>query len=525
MAAPAFEPTHKVCLICIDGWGVSKGGEGDAIAAAATPVMDGFAAGEEGALYAELAASGLAVGLPAGVMGNSEVGHLTIGSGRRSYQDLVKINLVVDEGRMGENEVLAAAFNKAKEGTGRVHFAGLLSDAGVHAHINHLFAMIRAAKAAGVPSVFVHPFSDGRDTPPTSGRGYLRQLSEFLAAEEYGSIATVGGRYYGMDRDKRWDRVKLAWDTFVHGAGEKSDDLDATIAARYEAGETDEFIKPFVVDSDGIMADGDTVIFYDFRADRMREIVEVLGFGHTGASKDGSSPLPFEMDGDVPKLNMVQMTSYSADFPFPVLFPPVSMDNVLGEVISSKGLTQFHTAETEKYAHVTYFFNGGVEVQFEGESRALLESPKVATYDLQPKMAVEGVGESVIAAVKGGEYDFVMCNLAPPDMVGHTGKLEETITACAATDVVIGDIYAACKEAGFVLVITADHGNAEIMLTDEGAPVTSHTTEPVPLIVAGDYGDFSLDRSAGELADVAPTILALMGIDVPEEMTGKSVLA
>eukprot|EP00742_Colponemidia_sp_Colp-10_P003854 GILJ01004104.1.p1 GENE.GILJ01004104.1~~GILJ01004104.1.p1 ORF type:complete len:532 (+),score=69.97 GILJ01004104.1:48-1598(+) len=510
---------RKVCLICIDGWGLSTEDNGNAILHANTPVMDGF---QKNQLWAALDASGLAVGLPEGVMGNSEVGHLTIGAGQREFQDLVKINLSITKGTIFQNEALNDAFNKAKTGSGRLHFLGLLSDGGVHSHINHLLVFLKAAKDAGVPKTFVQVFTDGRDTDPKSGVGYLRTLQNHMNELAYGSIATVSGRYYAMDRDKRWERVQVGYEGFVGGKGQASTaaTLLDTVNARYAAGETDEFLKPIVLDAEGLVKDGDTLVFFDFRADRMREIVEVMGSEFLKGDRHFESEVPHPR-----QLNIYQMTQYNSAFPFPVLFPPQKLTNGLSEWLSKKHLPQFHTAETEKYAHVTFFFNGGREAEFPLEDRRLVESPKgVPTYDLAPSMNAQGVADSVVDALRQNKYPFVMCNFAPPDMVGHTGNYDATLVAVETTDRCIGQIWEACEANGYVLVITADHGNAELMIDASGKPVTSHSTNPVPLVVAGGQGARLL-KTEGGLEDVAPTVLTIMGLDIPSEMTGSSLVA
>ncbi|CDS06983.1 hypothetical protein LRAMOSA09506 [Lichtheimia ramosa] len=503
------EPKEKVCLICIDGWGVSpvEDPKGDAIRNAETPVMDKF---KKDYPYADIAAHGLSVGLPDGLMGNSEVGHLNIGAGRVVYQDIVRIDLAMKEKRFGEIENIKGAFERAKAGNGRLHFLGLVSDGGVHSHIEHLLSLVEAAKAAGVPEVYIHFFGDGRDTAPKSATKYLKQLEERLA---YGTLATIVGRYYAMDRDKRWERVKIAFDALTKGEGEKATNAIETVEARYEAGETDEFLKPIILSDAGRVQDNDTLFFFNFRSDRMREINQAFGI----------APCPF--DSKVPEnLGQYTMTQYKGDFPFKVAFPAQTMDNVLAEWLAKNGIPQMHVAETEKYAHVTFFFNGGSEAQFDKEERGLIASPKVATYDLKPEMSAQEVGDRVAEEVASGKYPFVMCNFAPPDMVGHTGKYEAAIKGVEATDKAIGTIYEACKKHGYILFVTADHGNAEKMLSDDySSPHTAHTCAPVPFVMTSEKYKFKKDAQ-GALADVAPTILNVMGLDIPEEMTGHSML-
>ncbi|KAI7881844.1 2,3-bisphosphoglycerate-independent phosphoglycerate mutase [Lichtheimia hyalospora FSU 10163] len=505
-------PKNKVCLICIDGWGISnkKSAEGDAIRNADTPVMDKL---EKHDPFIKISAHGLDVGLPDGLMGNSEVGHLNIGAGRVVYQDIVRIDIAAKKKEFGQIPNIKAAFDRAKAGNGRLHFLGLVSDGGVHSHIDHLICLMEAAKDAGVPEVYVQFFGDGRDTSPKSATKYAKQLEDAMKKIDYGTIATIVGRYYAMDRDKRWERIQIAFEGLTKGKGEKADDAVSAIEKRYDQGETDEFLKPIILSDKGRVKDGDTLFFFNFRSDRMREINQAFGI----------SPCPF--DSTVPKdLGIYDMTQYKGDFPFKVAFEAQTMDNVLAEWLSKNGISQMHVAETEKYAHVTFFFNGGTEAQFDKEDRALIPSPKVATYDLQPEMSSKPVAEKVAEAIESNKYPFVMCNFAPPDMVGHTGKFDAAVKAVGATDHGIGIILDACKKHGYTLVITADHGNAEKMVSDDGkSPHTAHTTSDVPFIVVSEK--FKFEKNAkGCLADVAPTILHIMGLDVPKEMTGHNLL-
>lgn len=513
---------NKVCLIVHDGWGIApeKNMKGDAIAAADTTNMDTIAKDHS---HRTLHAHGLAVGLSDGLMGNSEVGHLNIGAGRIVWQDIVKIDVSIKKRQFHKNEVILESCKRAKEGNGRLHLLGLVSDGGVHSHINHLKALLETAKEQGVPHVYIHFFGDGRDTAPRSAAGYAKELLEFLEKEKVGEIATVVGRYYAMDRDKRWERVKVAVDGLVKGEGEKAEDVVKAIEERYKKDETDEFLKPIIVNGDeGRIKDGDTLFFFNYRSDRMREIVALFG-------------LPDKpIDIDIPKdLHISTMSRYNQEWSFPVAFPPQAMTNVLAEWLAKQGVKQAHIAETEKYAHVTFFFNGGVEKQFENEERHMIPSPKVPTYDKDPKMSVEGVAEKVAEVVKKGDHEFVMCNFAPPDMVGHTGVYDAAVEAINHTDKAVGIVYKACQEAGYILLITADHGNAEQMINPEtGNPHTAHTTNPVPFIMTGDPKKLAFleDKKDGEeeegaLADVAPTILDIMGLPKPEEMSGRSLLA
>ncbi len=566
---------HKACLIVIDGWGIAPPTESNAIFCAPTPAMNSLA---ENHLAVPVAAHGLAVGLPDGVMGNSEVGHLTIGAGRIDFQDLERINGAIKDGSFAKNPRLQALFDAVKAGTGRLHLMGLVSDGGVHSHINHLKEILRAAKAANVPECYLHFFADGRDTAPTSAAGYLADIEGFMANEVgYGRVATIVGRYFAMDRDKRWDRyvlftffnlpipfaplvssyslthvvyfsllhrIEIAYNALVSGAGATivadSTALAAAVADKYASGENDEFFKPVCVSHGaepgsppkGCVADRDGVLFFDFRADRMREIASVFGTGVLPFDKPGKTPPSIRREG----LNVVQFTQYDSKFPMPVLFPPNNMRDGISEWLSKQGARQFHTAETEKYAHVTFFFNGGIEADFPGEDRGLVPSPQVATYDLQPQMNASGVADSVIAALEKREYDFVICNFAPPDMVGHTIMLPSAIAAAAATDAAVGRIAAACAREGYSLVVTADHGNCEQMRNaSTGEPHTAHTANPVPLLVQlapelataaatdADGAIVALGHGGG-LQDVAPTVLDLMGVAKPDAMTGNSLL-
>ncbi|KAJ7589652.1 phosphoglycerate mutase [Mycena floridula] len=511
---------NKVCLIVHDGWGVATepGLEGNAIEAGTTRNMDSIAKDHS---YRQLSAHGVSVGLSEGLMGNSEVGHLNIGAGRIVWQDIVRIDVSIKKREFHKNKTIVKSMNKAKDGNGRLHLLGLISDGGVHSHINHLYALLETAKEIGVPHTYVHFFGDGRDTAPRSGAGYCQDLLDFMKKEEYGELATIIGRYYAMDRDKRWERIKIAVDGLVGGAGEKADNAVDAIKGNYEKDVTDEFLKPIIVNGDeGRIKDDDTIFFFNYRSDRMREIATVLG-------------LPDKpMEVEVPKnLSITTMSRYNSEYPFPVAFPPQAMTNVLAETLASAGIKQAHIAETEKYAHVTFFFNGGVEKQYQNEERHMIPSPKVATYDKQPEMSVKAVAEKVAEVVKKGENEFVMCNFAPPDMVGHTGIYDAAVEAITHTDEAVGIVYKACQEAGYILLVTADHGNAEQMKNLEtGAPHTAHTTNPVPFIMTGDSKKYRFvedkeGEDEGALCDVAPTVLDLLGIAKPEEMTGRSLLA
>ncbi|ORZ05030.1 2,3-bisphosphoglycerate-independent phosphoglycerate mutase [Absidia repens] len=506
-------PKEKVCLICLDGWGIAdkKDAEGDAIRNADTPVMDKL---EKEQAFESIHAHGRSVGLPTGLMGNSEVGHLNIGAGRVVYQDIVRIDLAMDDHQFGSVTNIKAAFERAKAGNGRIHFLGLLSDGGVHSHINHLIELLKAAKDANVPEAYIHCFGDGRDTAPKSIIKYLTQLQDEIKELKYGKIATIIGRYYAMDRDKRWERIQYAFDALLYGEGDKEDDAIKAVEKRYDNGETDEFLKPIVLDSDGTIKEGDTLFCFNYRSDRMREITQALGI----------PPCPCK--GNVPKnIEIYTMTQYKSDFPFKVAFEAQEMDNVLAEWLGKNDIPQMHVAETEKYAHVTFFFNGGSEAQFNKEEREMIPSPKVATYDLQPEMSAQPVADRVAKEIDSGKFPFVMCNFAPPDMVGHTGVYDAAVKAIHATDSAIGTIYEACKKNGYILFVTADHGNAEKMLSDDGKhPFTAHTCNPVPFVMASEKGYKLIKNDNAALCDVAPTILRVMGLDVPKEMTGHSLL-
>ncbi|KAJ9072828.1 hypothetical protein DSO57_1023016 [Entomophthora muscae] len=503
---------NKACLIVIDGWGISpnESSEGDAIRNAHTPVMDGFAKNPE--QHIPLAAHGLAVGLPEGLMGNSEVGHLNIGAGRVVYQDIVRIDLALKRKQFASTPNIKTSLERAKKGNGRLHLLGLVSDGGVHSHINHLFGLLEAAKEAGVPNVYIHFFADGRDTQPKSAVKYAKELQDHLDQNNYGSIGVVVGRYYAMDRDKRWERVQVAVKALIEGQAEKTSDLQATIQKRYGENETDEFLKPIIVNENAVIKEDDTLLFFNYRSDRMREITQIFGVD--------SSPCEVKIPSG---LDITTFTQYKADYPFKKAFAPQSMDNVLADWLSQHKVKQCHIAETEKYAHVTFFFNGGVEIQYEGEERDMVASPKVATYDLKPEMSAIEVGQKVAERLRQNTHPFIMCNFAPPDMVGHTGQYEPAMKGVEATDAAIGIIYEACKEMGYTLFVTADHGNAEKMISEHGGPHTAHTTAPVPFVMT--LTDRKLkSHPEAAICDVAPTILALMGLPQPAEMTGRSLL-
>lgn len=512
-------PTPTLLLI-LDGWGDAPASPGNAVAQAATPTLDALRADWPQTL---LTCSGRAVGLPEGFMGNSEVGHMNIGAGRIVYQDMTRIDMAIEQDGLAGNAALAQVFAGARARGGRVHLMGLLSDGGVHSHTGHLFALLELARRHGAPT-FVHAFLDGRDTAPTSGVGFLVELAARLEALGHGRIATVMGRYWAMDRDKRWERNKLAYDAMTLGLGLAVADPLAAVAEAYAAGETDEFVKPrVVVDATGkpvaTLDDGDAVLFFNFRADRARQIVRALFDPQfTGFVRER-----------LPRLDVTTMTRYEADFPLPVAFPPVPLDGVLGEVVSGLGLAQLRIAETEKYAHVTYFMNCGREEPFPGEERILVPSPReVATYDQKPEMSVYEVTDRLCAALAGGKYPFVACNLANLDMVGHTGVISAVCAAARAVDGCVARILDAARAAGYRAMVTADHGNAEEMLDEHGGPQTAHSRNKVPFVLVeptppGTRPGVRL-RAGGVLGDIAPTILGLWGVAPPAAMTGTSLI-
>ena len=500
-----------LALIIMDGFGLRRETEGNAIAAAKHPTLDRL---WETCPHTQIGASGLDVGLPDGQMGNSEVGHTNMGAGRIVYQELTRITKSIEDGEMEREPALLHAMENAKKPGAALHLMGLLSDGGVHSHIRHLFGLLEMAKKNGVEKVFIHCFMDGRDVPPTSGAEYIEQLQNELARIGLGKIATVSGRYYAMDRDNRWERVGKAYDAIVNGEGVKAPDPVAMMHQSYADGVTDEFIVPAVVTENATIRSGDSVIFFNFRPDRARELTRTLvdpdfaGFRR----KKGFFPLTY-----------ICMTQYDATMPnVEVAYRPESLTNTLGEYLSRLGKTQLRIAETEKYAHVTFFFNGGVEAPYEGEDRVLIPSPKVATYDLQPEMSAYAVTDEAVRRIESGRYDVIILNYANCDMVGHTGVFEAAVKAVEAVDTCLGRLLAALEKAGGRAFLTADHGNADQMSDENGAPFTAHTTNPVPFAAIG-FGDVKL-RSGGRLADIAPTMLQAMGLPQPEEMTGRSLL-
>lgn len=502
---------RPIAIIIMDGFGISPTQEGNAIANARKPNLE--------RLWKEyptttLKASGLAVGLPRGQMGNSEVGHLNLGGGRIVYQDLTRISLAVEKGTFASNPVLHEAMNLARKGDSKLHLIGLLSDGGVHSHITHLYALLEMARSMDLSRVFVHAILDGRDVPPRSALGYFRDLEEKFSQTGTGSTATVSGRYYTMDRDRRWERVEKAYRCLVYGEGLRADSAEEAVRKGYDRGENDEFIMPTVVDDKGMVDDGDSIIFFNFRPDRAREITRA--FVDKDFQEFATKPI---------RVHYTCMTQYDATLNAPVAYPAENLIDTLGEVVSRAGLKQLRIAETEKYAHVTYFFNGGKEEVNPGEDRVLIPSPKVATYDLQPQMSAYEVRDELLARLDSGRYDLVVLNFANPDMVGHTGIFEAAVKAVEVVDGCVGEIVNRILSLGGAVLLTADHGNAEKMQdSDTGQPHTAHTTNPVPFtLITSDRKSYCL-REDGILADVAPTALELMHIPQPEAMTGRTLI-
>jgi 2,3-bisphosphoglycerate-independent phosphoglycerate mutase len=503
---------RPVVLVVLDGWGYREEREGNAIAMASTPTWDRLWTRASRTL---LEASGLAVGLPRGQMGNSEVGHLNLGAGRVVMQDLVRINDSIENGRFFENPAFVEACATARRDGGTLHLMALIGDGGVHALDEHLFAMIDLAERQKVAHVAIHALLDGRDTMPRSALGYMQELLARVGTRA--RVASLGGRYYGMDRDRRWDRTEKWYRAAVKGLGPESSDPVALIKSAYDRDVTDEFIEPHVVTRNGRAVapfrDGDSLICVNFRSDRMRQMVRAL----SDPAFDG-----FAL-GQRPSIELVTMTSYDRTFDVPIAFPPQSMANIVAEVVSKSGKTMFRTAETEKYAHVTYFFNGGIEEPFKGEERLLVPSQKVATYDLAPEMSAAGVTDVLCGAIEKTEHDFILCNYANGDMVGHTGSIPATIKAVEAVDACLARVVASADKTGARVLVTADHGNCEMMIDPAtGGPHTAHTTNPVPLVVLDPDGDRAL-RSGGALCDVGPTVLELLGLQRPSEMTGRDL--
>lgn len=499
----------RTALLILDGWGIARNKNVSAIDQAKTPFVD--------SLYhnypnTQLQASGLAVGLPEGQMGNSEVGHMNLGAGRIVYQDLVRINLAVENGSIAKEPVLEEAFAYAKKEGKKVHFMGLLSDGGVHSHIQHLKGLLSAAADAKLNDVFVHVFTDGRDTDPQGGLGYIADLEEHLS-KTTGSIASIVGRYFAMDRDKRWERVKKAYDAMVHGKGLESASAKAVLETSYAAGISDEFIEPAILNKAGTIAEGDVVLCFNFRTDRGRQITTALT--QEAFPEQEMSPL---------NLHYVTMTRYDDTFKkVHVIYEKDNLSETLGEVLEGAGKTQVRIAETEKYPHVTFFFSGGRENEFKGERRLMVSSPKVATYDLQPEMSAYEVRDTIIEDINTNTPDFICLNFANPDMVGHTGDMNAAIIACETVDACAEAVVKAGLTKDYTFIILADHGNADCMRNDDGSPNTAHTTQPVPCFLVGNAVN-SIQLHEGVLGDVAPTLLDLLSVNKPDAMTGKSLI-
>lgn len=500
-----------VILMIMDGYGINAEAKGNAVKAANTPNLDRIFSENP---CTQIGASGLAVGLPDGQMGNSEVGHTNMGAGRIVYQDLTRITKAISDGDFASNTALNTAIDNAKKNGTALHLIGLLSDGGVHSHNSHVYAILQLAKEKGLDKVYVHGFMDGRDVPPSSGKGFVEDLQNHMTEIGVGKVATIMGRFYAMDRDNRWDRVEKAYSAMVYGEGNKACCGVKAMEDSYAEGVTDEFVIPTVCDEDGTIKENDSVVFFNFRPDRAREITRAFvdpdfkGFER----KNGMFPLTF-----------VCLTTYDATMPnVLVAFGPQSLKNTLGEYLSANGKTQLRIAETEKYAHVTFFFNGGVEAPYEGEDRVLVSSPKVATYDMQPEMSADEVADKCVERIESGKYDAIILNFANCDMVGHTGIFNAAVKAVETVDGCVNRVVDAIKKMNGVALITADHGNADKMLDEIGEPFTAHTTNLVPFCVVG-Y-DCKLQQTGGKLADIAPTMLEIMGLAKPAEMDGESMI-
>lgn len=504
---------QKTLLMILDGWGIGDGSKNDIVATAPTPFIDSLM---EKYPHSQLMACGEDVGLPEGQMGNSEVGHLTIGAGRILYQDMVKITKAIRDKSLWTNPQIVKAYNYAKENNKKVHLIGLIGPGGVHALSTHMVALCQIATDMGLEKVFVHGLMDGRDTDPRSGYGFLETDLEALKPTN-GKFASIIGRYFGMDRDKNYDRLKLAYDLYTHGKGEKSTDLLATIQKSYDAGVTDEFIKPIVMVDDngnplGLIEENDVVICFNFRTDRLRQTT--IAFTQKDLPEFGMHKM---------NLQWYTMTNYKADFKgINVIFDKDNITNTMGEVVAKAGLKQIRIAETEKYAHVTFFFSGGREDEFPGESRLLVQSPKVPTYDLQPEMSAPGIRDAIVPKLRNGEADFVCLNFANGDMVGHTGVYEAIYKAVMTVDSCTKDVVEAALEGGYNIMIIADHGNADNAVNEDGSENTAHSLNPVPCIFVSDKKGIHVEN--GILADVAPTLLNVMGLEVPKDMTGRNLI-
>ena len=519
-------------LIILDGWGYRAETKANAIALARKPTYDRLLREYPNTL---IHTSGPFVGLPEGQMGNSEVGHLNIGAGRIVHMDITRIDLMVRNGEFFQHPVLLDAMKHARSGERRLHLFGLVSDGGVHSQQAHLYALLKMAKQNGLERVFVHAFMDGRDTLPTNGAGYLEQLQQKMREYNCGKIATVNGRYYAMDRDRRWERIAKAYSAMVSADAEGGKNADPVQGMKdsYNQGVTDEFVIPFVcTDSRGqalaTIRDEDSCLCFNFRADRVRQITRALA-RNSGLNQNGGSDLPgaADLDAAIPRdrgpknLHYVCMTRYDKNFSLPVVIPPESMANILATVMSGTNMRNLRVAETEKYAHVTYFFNGGVEPPFPGEERVMVQSPKVRTYDLKPEMSAAGIADAVVKATEEGTFDVMIVNFANADMVGHSGKIEPTVKAVEVVDACLGRIESAVRGKGGAMLITADHGNAEMMVDPAtGGPHTAHTTNPVPFIVVQENAKLFTLKPGGSLRDISPTMLGMLGVDEPNEMTG-----
>ncbi len=502
--------SKKALLMILDGWGIGNHSKADVIYNTPTPYWDYLVKTYP---HSQLQASGENVGLPDGQMGNSEVGHLNIGAGRVVYQDLVKINRACTDNSIMQNPEIISAFTYAKENGKNIHFMGLTSDGGVHSSLEHLFKLCDISKEYNIENTFIHCFMDGRDTDPKSGKGFIEQLDAYTQ-KSAGKIASIIGRYYAMDRDKRWERVKEAYDLLVNGVGKKADNMIQAMQESYDEGVTDEFIKPIVnANIDGTIKEGDAVIFFNYRNDRAKELTIVLT----------QQDMPEQGMHTIPDLHYYTMTPYDASFKgLHILFDKENVVNTLGEYLANQNKSQLHIAETEKYAHVTFFFNGGREEPYEGEERILVASPKVATYDLKPEMSAYEVNEKLVEAINQNKFDFIVVNYANGDMVGHTGVYEAIEKAVKAVDSCVKDTIEAAKANGYEAIIIADHGNADNAVNADGSPNTAHSLNPVPCIYVTENKDAKVEN--GRLADVAPTILKIMGLPVPEEMTGKILI-
>lgn len=505
-------------LIILDGWGISPEHEGNAVFLSGTPFLSSVAKEYP---TTQLLCAGEAVGLPEGIMGNSEVGHLNIGAGRIVYQDLLRIDMAIRDESFFQNEALSSVISKVNANNSALHLMGLVSDGGVHSQLSHLFALLEMTRKKGLKRVYVHAILDGRDTPPDGGVGYIRQLQEFIQTNHSGAIASICGRFYAMDRDTRWERIEKAFQLYTQGEGIRETEPVKAVENAYLRGETDEFVKPVVMTDEndkplGIIQDGDGLIFFNFRADRAREITQAFTDPTFESFKRDTLPKFCEY---------VCMTLYNEKFTLPIAFPPVRLAGTFGEVISRAGLPQLRIAETEKYAHVTYFFNGGEETPFPLEERCLIPSPReVETYDLKPEMSAPQVTDEVMARLESEAYRVIVLNFANMDMVGHTGVLDAAVRACQTVDACVEKIVTRVKAQGGVVMITADHGNSEKMIDENGQTHTAHTTHPVPFILVDDSRKDASLRSDGILGDIAPTLLDIMGIDKPEQMTGTSLI-